>query len=463
MIAHLKTSLEVQTDQGRAKLVKDGSALIRAFIGLDDQMWRDLVEIVLENHGMDWSSVYESDELEDEGWDGELEDEGWDGEGGVSEAPAVQPGPVVEFTGIDRLITQVVNSCNTSGKASIARVKDKLDELSAEILHFAVTYCEQAEDIVGTYGRLLEMGADIGNHSTSYAKELYSKFEISRQLKTALNLRKSRIRSVIHWVEYPIDPLLKEHKLKKVGVSTEVFREWIQGCKYIWIVGIGYANRSFYNKDTGYSVSASFALKSTSAVQELTKPQHYKLVNATLKEWDIFVQEIFNDIYDPGITSKIASRMSRYEESISALLAEISNAGNGRWDARREVPMAKEHGSKAKHEDFTFPTGITLDVKTQLSRTMGLATSARSLSFIFNLPIEWAINLDEINLRLSIAAQKFPLLGDVEVVFTSKIGDGGSPQILATIPLTNDETWLTSFRVFLLEVIDKLLTETNGK
>jgi len=451
ILEYLKNTLELETEKGRAKLLKDGSALLRAFLGLDDQMWRDLVEIILEDHGMDWDSVYESD--------GDHASS-WDGNGEFREAERAVPGPVVEFTPIDRLITQVVNSCNTAGKAAVERVKAKLDELSAEIVLFAETYREEAEDMVSTYKRLIEMAADLKLKSTPYSKQLYSLFEGSRQLKTALNLRKSRIGSVLHWVEYPLDPMFKAHKLKNIGASEASLREWIEDCKFIWVIGIGYANENFYDRETGYSNRPSFDLTPPNSVQELAKQQQFKLVNATLKEWDLFVQETFHSIYDPGITSKISSRMSQYEESILKLLSHFNTSENKRtnWQAS-ESKLLSTGNNRLRKVDLNLPSGVTLDVKARLSLDMAVATSATSISFIFSLLDVWKINLGDLKLKLSLAIQKFPALGDVEVTLTTRIDQFNTPQVIATIPMTVDETWLTSLRVFLLDVLDELIQE----
>jgi|GEM_PF-4038120 len=458
VIRHLKIVLDAETESGRSRLVTDGSAVIRAFIGLDDQMWRDLAEIIIESHGMDWGSVYES------GDEGSLDE--WDGETELIEieAPVAQPGPVVEFSGIDRLITQVVNSCNTAGASSIDRVSIKLDELAAEILSFANTYQNAADDMVGTYARLLAMASTISRNSKNYARELYAKFETSRQLKTALNLRKSRINSVIQWVEYPIDPTFIPHRTALIGANPDKFRAWVDSCKYIWLVGIGHANKDLYSSDTGHALYASYDLRSPDAIRHITKPSQLKLVNATMKEWDVFVQQAFNDIYDPEVTSKIVSKMSKYEESVSRLLSDLSSSGKSNWDSELEPKMTPSSLiAKGSQHDFSFKTGFSLDIRAQLSQMMGMASSTGGLSFIFNFPEEWLINAESIKLKLSIAIQSFPRLGNIEVKVNTRSSQNHGTQLVAEVPLTTDEAWLTSLRTFLLEVLDKLISESINK
>jgi hypothetical protein len=109
--------------------------------------------------------------------------------------------------------------------------------------------------------------------------------------------------------------------------------------------------------------------------------------------------------------------------------------------------------------DLNLPSGVTLDVKARLSLDMAVATSATSISFIFSLLDVWKINLGDLKLKLSLAIQKFPALGDVEVTLTTRIDQFNTPQVIATIPMTVDETWLTSLRVFLLDVLDELIQE----
>ena len=214
-IRHIRACLKIDDEQSRSRILAGARAQIKALIGMDDELVKNMEDIQIED-----LLAFQKGDLEDPheiifddaiAYDGNMDEQ--------------------EFLEAENLVTQIANSAMTTGVEGRERVKAKLAELADKLELFVEVHKASADDMVSTDDQLKDLASAIKGNLDSLTTALYEQLGTARQAKTALTTRNSRIKKIMEAIESNKDNPKYDYLINNpIGMENENLQAWLNTC-----------------------------------------------------------------------------------------------------------------------------------------------------------------------------------------------------------------------------------------
>lgn len=455
---YLRAFLKIDSSTRRDLIVDSSCEYIRKAIGFYEKNWADLVERYLASYGLTWSDLY---------IDFLAPSKGASPAEGPEETEPVDTPPqhfipdAGVYLKIDTAIRRLANSATSAGVAlAVPKTIENVYSLVEAIELFADAYERRiARDESIT--QLTDISNLLRGSASVIAENLYSNLREARTIKTAVNIRNTRVKSVLDAIENPLKPasslsskvaayLINDPRdfvhrpIKRRNDDDSSLDEWIETACNIWAAESGLVSS--------------------------IEPDKVKYLNAVKKEWSRFVLYAINRTLSEDRAS-LERKFSQYQSDMKEKLR--ASDGNKVILTQLVSPQEKSYTPLRKrlnreHFESTLVTSHASSFNTKLSLHQILQDSFQigahsdAIRFTFALPSELSLNLESLQLKLSLSSRKFPLLGEHELIFGTLRGSGEKEQLSILIDGDTDESWLNELRKFLLVALEDIISNALG-
>ena len=307
--------------------------------------------------------------------------------------------------------------------------------------------------------QLRKISFQVQKNELEIADSIYIELEQARQMKTLLTTRNSRLKSILEVIEHPRTPLtplwpindgetpptlltlkvyedkvyeytdggdssaVRASNFKKIKASISL-PQWEAQCFRAW------------SKDQGYAVS------------EHDSPEN-ALSRAVAKEWKMFFGLAMRG--DAESEYPLTVKLNDYDATLNLFLMKMAKTKGVIWQIEESERNNRDGSSYAKSpRSFVNPSK-------QNNVPSSIAVSKDSLSLIFTLPTSWQGDLEDIELQLSLAYQKYPGTRDLTLTFGTKESAQGAREIIVGIPQIPDAGLLKKLRAYMAKTLQGLI------